>query len=259
MTPSVADYAPNIGSGVLMIAVAAAFVAAARLRLGRVWPAIAIGGGLWLLAVVLKVGWALLANSPIYLALTENLGGAGIWLFYAYVGSLTGVFECLVVYLIVARVRFLRTLDANGALALGAGFGGLEAALLGLSALATTLVVVLYPEIVPAEALAQLGPIDWLLAPVGAVERVSAILAHVFTCAAIVFAARGGGLGWLWIAFVYKSALDAVAVWAQLGFGLDSAAKIWTVEAIVAAFGAVAVIGIVRLVRDWPSATPPPD
>jgi uncharacterized membrane protein YhfC len=254
MTPDLVAMAPNIVSALGMLAVAIAVFVFARMRLGPVWGAMAIGGGLWVFAIALKVAWALSFNTPVYTALTGSLpAGVGAGAFFVYIGLLTGIFECLVVYLIALYVGPVRRLDREGALALGVGFGGTEAALLGIGALANWLVVIMAPASIPPEALAALGPIDWTIAPAAGVERATAIAVHVFSCTAILLAARTGAVRWLWVAFAMKTGLDTVAVWAGLGYGLTTAAHVWTVEAILAVFGLLSVWGLVVLVPRWPA------
>lgn len=254
MAPDALAMAPNLVSAAPMLAIATAAFVLARVRLGPVWGAMAIGGGLWVAAIALKLVWALAFNTPIFEALTGNLPpGVGAWAFYVYVGALTGVFECLALYPVARYVGPVRRLDRNGALALGVGFGATEAALLGLAALANWLAVIVAPASLPPEALAVMGPIDWILAPAAGVERVTAIAVHAFCCFAILHAARTGALAWLWAAVALKTGLDTAAAWAGLGFGLTSAAHVWTAEAILAVFGVLAVWGLVVLVPRWPA------
>lgn len=254
MTPDVAAMAPNLFSAALMLAVAVAAFVFARMRLGPVWGAMAIGGVLWAVAIALKVAWALAFNTPVYVALTGSLpAGVGVWAFFIYVGLLTGVFECLLLYPVARYVDPVRRFDRERALGLGVGFGVTEAALLGLAAMASWLTVILAPASLPPETLAALGPIDWSVAPAAGVERATAIAVHVFSGYAILLAARTGAWRWLWAAFALKTGLDTVAVWGGIGYGLTSPAHVWTIEAILAVFGLIAVWGLLALLPRWPA------
>jgi len=53
---------------------------------------------------------------------------------------------------------------------------------------------------------------------------------------------------WFWISFGYATFIDALATWANLAFGVrESATKMLQVEAMVAGFAIVAIIGLWRL------------
>ena len=85
-----------------MIVTAIAFVAWSRLKLGRVWLPLLAGAGLWVVAVALKFAWAIPANTIIATWLIKTFGmAAGVPLVWIYVGLLTGVFECGLLYLAI--------------------------------------------------------------------------------------------------------------------------------------------------------------
>ncbi len=235
-----------------MLLTAIGFIAWSRLQLGKVWLALLIGGGLWIVAVALKFAWAIPINVHVYTGLRTALGvSVGDAVFFLYVGLLTGVFECGLLYLAVRFIPWLNRFDSNRALALGYGFGAIEALVIGLAALIPTLMVLYMPGTVSPTVAANVKPLDWAIMPAATVERIGTIFVHGFTTYLIVYAVLARQIRWFWVAFLFKSAIDVVAVWGQLSFGLGSAAHIWTLEAIVVAFAVVSVWGIVIFRRRW--------
>lgn len=229
--------------GVGMMAVALAFVAYA-VRRGLGWRYLGLGALAWVVTVALKFAWAIPINTPLYQALYATLPRvvAGP-LFYLYVGALTGVFEVGLVWL-AARYTRLGQVDWPKALAFGIGFGALEALLLGLAAAGSTLAALLSPALFPPEALvavARQGNLLFGLAPT--VERVAAVYIHILANVLIFYAASKRRPGYFWLAFAYKTSIDTVAAFAQF-WGLDTAARIWTIEAVVIAFGVVGWLGM---------------
>lgn len=242
----------NIISGIGMIGVAFGFAALARTRLGRVWVPLLIGAGLWVLTVALKFAWAIPINTTIYSELLSRFGdGTGKFLFWIYVGLLTGVFECGVFFLVFKLSKRLRAFDSDKALAVGVGFGAIEALLLGLVALTFSVIASIAPDMLAEGVAKRIVPIGWTKVPAGTIERLLAILIHIYTCYAVAYAIKTGALRHFWYAFILKTGVDSVAVWAQLDFGIQSTPHLWVVEAIIAVFALISVFGIVHLRASW--------
>jgi uncharacterized membrane protein YhfC len=242
--------------GIGMILVALVFIGYALLRrLG--FRYLVFGGVAWVVAVALKFAWALPVNPPVYQALTGSLPeGFGQFIFYIYVGALTGVFEVAVVWLFLRYTRFGKV-PWQKALAFGIGFGSLEALLLGFSSLVTLLTALLAPDQFTTEALAQLAltsNVLFGLAPI--VERAATILVHIFTSVLIFYEIQTHQPRWFWAAFVYKTALDSVAAFAQF-WGVNTLARIWTIEGIIILFGLFAWWGIRWVAVRYPHTLPP--
>ncbi len=242
----------NIISATAMLAVAVAAIAIARWRLGPVWRALLVGAALWVLTVGLKFAWAIPVNPPVYHALHAALGPlAGDVVAALYVGLLTGVFECGVLYALARAVPALNRTSSDQALALGTGFGAIEALVIGLSALAAPLLLTIWPDLLPPEQARLVPEIGWASVPIASVERALTILIHIFTVYAVVYAAKAGEMRWFWHAFWLKSGLDAVAAWAQFRLDLADPAQVWPVEAIISLFAAASVYGTMRLRKRW--------
>ncbi len=181
------------------------------------WTTLAVGAAVWLGSVASKVGWALPTNDLV----RRHLPAPAYWI---YIGLLTGVFE-VGATLAVVRATRLRRADHREALTFGVGFGAIEAVLVGLAGLVRT------------------GPVTLVTAVAPPLERATALVFHVVTCALVVHGFRVGR-PWRWfaLAFGYKSAVDAVATWALLagGVGHDDA-KLAAFELSLAAFAIASV------------------
>ncbi len=145
-------------------------------------------------------------------------------------------------------------------MAFGAGFGAMEAFLLGALQVISVVVTIAFFDAIPAdkkEPVAKAyGSSTGVFLPV--LERITAVVAHVFSCALIVFGTRLGKWRWFWLSFAYKTALDGFAAWAILSFGgKESVARMAEFELMVAAFAVVGVAGLAWLKRSatrgsWP-------
>ncbi|NMB90644.1 MAG: hypothetical protein GYA17_19975, partial [Chloroflexi bacterium] len=62
---------------------------------------------------------------------------------------------------------------------------------------------------------------------------------------------------WFWLAFLYKTGIDSVAAYAQLN-GIETVAKLWSVELIVGLFGAAGWWGTRRIQARYPAPRPVP-
>jgi uncharacterized membrane protein YhfC len=227
------------GSG--MILVALGFAAYASLRLLG-WGALALGALAWGVTVALKFAWAIPFNPPIYTAINQALPSLGIPLFALYVGALTGVFEVG----LVALLNYTRLGKAAWprALAFGIGFGAIEALLFGVSSLSSMLaaMVISMAQLLTPEVAARLGNILWVLAPV--VERLGALFIHTCCNVLIFYAVNTRQARWFWLAFGYKTAVDAAAAVCVHINGIDTLEQIWTFEAILILFGLAGLLGL---------------
>jgi uncharacterized membrane protein YhfC len=239
-------------AGVGMIVVAAAFVLLAADRQRSLWTAAGIGAVAWAISVGLKVAWAIPMNPIVLRGLEDLLGksasGPAFWL---YVGLLTGIFECGVALWLVRRTR-LRNAGWNEAAAFGAGFGATEALLLGTAQAIAVVATIAFYDVIPAdqkEAVAKAyGDLTGAFLPV--VERITALVAHAFSCVLIVVGVRLRRWRWFWSAFAYKTALDGFAAWAILSFGVkQSVVRMAEFELMAGAFAVVGVAGLAWLRR----------
>jgi len=222
--------------GVGMILVAVGYVAyAGKRRLN--WGYLGLGALAWGVTVALKFLWATRLNAPIYNALTGALPESiAMLLFYIYVGLLTGMTEVLLTWLVVRYTR-LGQVPWGKALAFGIGFGAVEALLLGFSSLSSIITALAMPEALPTDVLTQLAAANnplWGVAPI--VERFFTCLVHIFCNVALFYGTVKKEARWLWLSFLFKSGIDAVAAFAQL-WGLTELWRVWFIEAVVVVWG----------------------
>lgn len=246
-------FVPGMG----MMLVALGFVVYA------VWRKLSIGylalGALgWVLAIILKFAWAIPLNAPIYRALNDALPeGIANATFDLYVGALTGVFEVAVIWLI-ARYTKLGKATWKQVLAFGIGFGAVEAVMLGLLNSISMATAYVAPQLFPVVALEEVAKANSLLyglAPIS--ERFFTILVHVLSNVLIFYSIATHRISWFWAAFIYKSAIDALAAFAQLA-GLNTLAAMWSVEFAVAVWGFIGWLGTRWIAAHYPTETPTP-
>jgi uncharacterized membrane protein YhfC len=235
-------------SGAGMMAVGLAAVLLDRRSRHVPWVVLGLGALAWTVSVALKFAWALPMNGPVKLGLNSifpaQVANPLNWL---YIGLLTGVFECGITWLFVKRTR-LKSAYWDEAVAFGIGFGAIEAFLLGCLSFLGLLLVIIFWDQIPDEtrtAVASQVRNDPIVIPMPIAERVSALVAHVFTCVLIVHGVRVGRSQWFWISFTYKSLLDAFAAWGILTTNLASSTR--TLVAFEAAVGGFALVGLAGL------------
>lgn len=235
-------------SGAGMMAVAVAAVLLYRRGQSVPWTIFGLGALAWTISVALKFAWAIPMNTPVKVRLDAVLPPrASDPIFWLYIGLLTGIFECGFTLFFVRRTR-LRSAEWREAVAFGIGFGAIEAFLLGLLNFVGLLLLVIFWNQLPEETKAAVaGRVrgDLLAIPMPVIERVSALVAHVFTCVLIVHGVRVREWRWFWISFAYKSALDAIAAWGLLATNLASSTR--TLVAFEAAVGVFALVGLAGL------------
>jgi uncharacterized membrane protein YhfC len=242
------------GTGMMLVALGFVIYAVRR-RLGIGY--LALGALAWIVTVAVKFLWALPLNPRLYAAITGALpGGIGAGVFDLYVGLLTGFTEVAIVWLVLRYTRLGRVAWER-ALAFGIGFGAVEAFLLGLSSFATMLTAMLAPQLIPSSTLSQLvaaNNIVYSLAPI--VERFFAVWVHIFANVLIFLAVIKGQVRWFWLAFWFKSLIDALAAFAQISGVITTLEGIWAVEAVVVVWGALAWRGVHWVRQRYDVSTP---
>lgn len=239
------------GIGMILAALAFVIYAARRKMLG--WRYLGLGALFWALTVAVKFVFAIPVNPLVFQALgvtSEHLFSPGNVVAYLYIGALTGIFEAGLAWLILRKSHWGKA-DWSQALVFGIGFGVIEALLLGLAGFGSALVSLLSPEVLPISTLGSLANNATLgmgLAPI--IERLSVILAHIFSCVLIFYAIASGESKWGWLAILYKTLLDIPAGFAAF-WGADMVGKIWTLEAVIAIFGLIGLWGTLQIARRY--------
>ena len=147
----------------------------------------------WIVAVVLKIAWAAPTKKKIidYLEkkFPSKISGPIIW---SYIGLLTGIFECGILLLFVAFIPSFSNANWPEIVGFGIAFGAAEAIILGLISFLRSL----YCLLNPAATAKRIEQAVWLktrkypftVISVPIVERIAAILVHLFTTVLIVLA-----------------------------------------------------------------------
>lgn len=145
-------------------------------------------------------------------------------------GLSAGLCEETARYLAFKWIARKRSLDVATGLQFGAGHGGVESMILGtLSGVALASMLLLY--YFPALAAGHGGAATiesaerayfatpWTSALVGALERVSAVSAHIGMSVMVLYAVARRRIGWYVLAVLAHATLDAYAVWAMHTLG----------------------------------------
>lgn len=212
------------------------------------------GAGIWTLGVLLKFAAAFALNRIVLRGLQTSFPQPVYWALGAlYLGLLTGVFE-VGVTLLVARTWPRMAQTEERAVAVGLGAGGLEALMLGLSALASAMVI---QSGVAGAAQAGAGlaavahtPLPWLVGPT---ERVMALLCHTASRSLVLMGVAVGRWSFFWYGFLLLTGLDAVAAAFHLS-GALTRMNMWWVELGVLPFAAVSLLAVRWCLRNWSGA-----
>jgi uncharacterized membrane protein YhfC len=240
------------GAGMILVALGFVIYAAHRRLLS--WRHLGMGALFWVVTVIVKFAFAIPVNPAVFRLLNvtrDNLFSPGNLISYVYIGALTGIFEVGLAYIILRKNRWGKS-TWEQALVFGIGFGVVEAILLGLAGLFSSLVGIISPDALPIPTLGSLANNATLamgLAPV--IERLSVIFAHVFACVLIFYSISSGETKWGWLAILYKTLLDTPAGFAAF-WGVETTAKLWTIEAVIVIFGLIGLWGTIWVARRYP-------
>lgn len=238
---------PALGMLIVSIGAAAWWRRASGIPFRWYW----VGAGLWTVAVIMKLGCALLTNQAVIGFMKDVLPypflviGGGLW-----VGIQSSFFEIGLTLVAVVIWRQLGH-DAKRAIGIGVGAGAFEALVLAIGNAAA---VIAYTSGVPGtegareaiEKFVAATPFFWLVAPV---ERVIAILCHAASRGLVLLGvARRRPMMGAW-GFVLFALLDAVAGAAHLS-GKIGQISMWWIELALLPF-AIASVAIIRRCRSW--------
>jgi hypothetical protein len=111
----------------------------------------------------------------------------------------------------------------------------------------------------PVEAQIQLAAMNsplFGLAPIA--ERFFTIWVHILSNVLIFFGATKLQARWFWLAFLYKSLLDAWAAFGQLSGMTGEVGTIWVLEALVILMGIIGWLGTRWIQARYPTTGEPP-
>lgn len=247
----------NLLSGLGMIAVGAGAMAYWYWK-RRVNPAyFLIGGVLWAAAIAIKVimdltiSAALVTQATIIfvpLAASVVLG--------LYYGLRTGILESGLSWLAVRYTKLSKS-GFDEAVALGIGFGGTEAVLLGVLSLIAVGTMLLMPGVAATLPASTLEQFSLIMVPVPIVERLFTLFCHVFATVLVVYAARLRELKWLGLSIAYKTLLDGMLpVSNYLLSGMGTLGRVRLIELFIIAMGFVGLVGLFWIRKMWPGRAP---
>ena len=247
----------NLLSGLGMITVGAGAMAYwyHKKRISPVY--FLLGGILWAAAIAIKV----IMDLTISPSLAQQVGIiftpiAATVLLGIYYGLRTGILESGITYLAVRFTKLSKS-GFDEAVALGIGFGGTEAALLGLLSLINTAALVLVPELAATLPTSTLEQFALIMIPVPVIERLFTLFCHVFATVLLVYAARFRAPVWLAVSVLYKTLLDGVLpISSYLLAGMGTYARFGSVELFVIAMGIAGLAGLVWIRKKWLSQAP---
>jgi len=212
----------------------------------------AFGAILWAVAIIPKYIMDFTITQPIQSALLQNMPVAAVLAIMSlYVGLRTGLFESGFTYLAVKYTK-LSQMDFNEAMALGIGFGGVEAIYTAILSLLTMAVLMAQP------ALASLIPPEQLAVsfiPVPILERLFTLFCHVFATILVVYAVKLNDLRWLGLSILFKTVLDGALLPLQHVFG-TGLSGIYIIEGYVAVLGIIALAGIYWFAKRYSGGVP---
>lgn len=212
-----------------------------RKKPGTSFTVVLSGALVWFVAVVLKFAWALPLNRHIQALLSKYLiAEVADPLFWLYVGLLTGIFECGLIYLVFRFTR-LKTISLDNAYGFGYGFGCIEAILLGVAQLLACIAIA-------TGQMPSIG-ISWFVVPAPIIERVMTIFLHLYTTLLIIYSVKESKPHLFWLSFLYKSLVDTVAAWAQLSYGIETTSHLWTVEGLIFIVTFPSLLGAIHFLK----------
>jgi uncharacterized membrane protein YhfC len=237
-------------SGIGMIAVAILAILYWRHKTGTDARFFMAGAGIWLIAIAIKIVLDLSITAPLEQWMMAAGGLSGLIVGASiYVGLRTGIIESGFSYIAVIKT-WLKKMTFNQAVALGIGFGTVEAILVGFSSFLNILVFVLMPEIIatiPAELqptlIQQLSASTLMVFP-AIIERIAAISIHVFSSVLVVYAVRSSKLKYLAYSIIFKAVVDGILP--SLVFALDPATSLagaYLIEVPIIILGVIGFYG----------------
>jgi uncharacterized membrane protein YhfC len=253
------DIAVRLLNGLLMIAMPIALGIYLARRTGQHWKLFFVGAVLFVVSQVLHIPFNLVVLNPILeqLGFGDGVLNAGLVVGALLLGLSAGLFEEITRWLGL-RYWIKQARSWNSSLMYGAGWGGIEAILLGLVVLWALVQALLYQqgllqELIPSE---QLELVDaqfaayWetplFLNLLGAVERLFALMLHLSLSVMVMRAFTHNNRLWLVAAIAWHSFVDATAVVAVTQISAVAT------EGIIAIMGVISLAIIFRLKEDDP-------
>lgn len=204
-----------------------------------------IGGLLWVICVGMKFAVAIPFNQRLLQTLLIHLHPLRAQIiYYTYLGLLTGIFECGLLYVII-RQTSLRFYDLNSAVAFGIGFGSIEAIAVGVKFSISAIITgnMTFPS----------NFILLLYIPAPIVERFFTVFGQLFCSLLIFYAIRNRQASYFFISFLFKTLVDGSAGWFVYNVA-PSLSNVWLAELVIAFFGTLSFFGYKYLRKKYNTA-----
>ncbi len=234
----------NLLTGIGMIAVGTGAIVYWHLKKHPRIEYFIYGAILWACAIAIKLAMDLTITQPIQSYLKSTLPILAVLIIMSlYVGLRTGIFESGITYVAVKYLN-LSTMTWNDAVAMGIGFGGAEAIILGLLSIVEIVVFIAMPLLFYSLPLATQDQFALALIPLPIFERLFTLFVHTFAVVLAVYAVKLNDLRWLWLSVGLKTILDgAVPIFSYYMVSLGTYSSI-PVEIYVAVIGIVSLAGL---------------
>ena len=250
------DIAVRLLNGLLMVAMPIVMGIYLARRMGQRWKLFLVGAVLFVASQVLHIPFNLIVLNPILEQIGFSQGGFGAALLLGalLLGLSAGLFEEITRWLGL-RYWIKEARSWSSSLMYGAGWGGMEAILVGLAVLWALTQALLWEQgllqsLIPAD---QLALVDeqfaayWdtplLLNLLGAAERSFALMLHLSLSAMLMRVFTHNNRLWLVAAVAWHALVDAVAVVAITQISVVAT------EAIVAVLGGIS-LAIIFLLKE---------
>ena len=173
-----------------------------------------------------------------------------------YVGLRTGLLEGGLPYLIILKTK-IKEVNLNQAIAVGIGFGSIEALFLGFSSFMSILLFILYPDLIdkmPAsqrEIILQQLNQPSIVIPAPVMERTFALIIHIFAILLIFYAIRKAGIRYLAASVLYKTVADGSIPAFKTYIDLSMPQNIYLVELYFGILALIGLLGIEEIMERW--------
>ncbi len=173
-----------------------------------------------------------------------------------YVGLRTGLLESGLSYIVIRKTR-MRGADLNRAIAIGIGFGAIEAIFIGFSSFINTLVFLLYPGLIDKIPESQRDTViqqlnqSSLMIPAPILERTFVIVIHIFALLLVFYAIKTSKIKYLIASVIYKTVVDGPIPAFQTYLNLNMPGDTYIVEAYFGILALIGLLGIEKIMEKW--------
>ena len=239
--------------GMMIVGLAAIFFWKLKKRVS--WKYFGYGALLWTLAVIPKIIMDITVSPYLYAGVAGYGTAALIVGVGLYLGLRTGLLESGFTYLAAGKVRELKRIKLNDAIAFGIGFGAFEAVFLGIASFLSLSLFVLDPSAAGLLTAEQQASLDSPTIIVGAavLERIFAISIHVFASLLVFYSLAKKRVSYLAYSIIFKAAVDGIIPFLTYYIDTSTVAGIYLIEVPFLGLAAIGLLGTWRLMGKYPS------